>query len=131
MPTSLNGTMRCGLSLGYPLKFGWPAWAAVKKATGSVDPMCSPYWAAAPADMTISSARAGFAMRPCTTVTRSVEKYSASVPVLPSSAGRRLARDARSGVVPEHLQGAGEADDVHRSLHVGDPGHGRDRPSRE
>ncbi|MGA2472097.1 MAG: hypothetical protein ABSG39_01205 [Acidimicrobiales bacterium] len=60
----------------------------MKKATGKVDPTCSPYWAAAPEDMTISSMRVGSAIRPCTTVTRSVEKYSPpSVLVLPSSPG--------------------------------------------
>ncbi len=48
MPTSVNVTMRWGLSRGYPLKSGWAAWASVKKATGRVDPMCRPNCAAPP-----------------------------------------------------------------------------------
>ena len=80
--------MRWGLFCGYPLKSGGLTCASVKKATGRVDPMCSPNCAAAPADMMISSMRVGSARRPCTTVTRSVEKYSSPPAlVLPSSAG--------------------------------------------
>ena len=90
-----------------------------------MDPRCSPYWAAAPADMTISSDRAGSAMRPFRTVTRSVEKYRGVGARAAFQCGWRLTWNARSTVVPENLQGAVEADDGHRSLDVGDPGHCR------